>query len=117
MHDTAGHAAGDQLLRTVAGVIRASCRSQDFAARLGGDEFVVLLNDCPIASAEQVARNIVDAVAAIDFEWNGKHYSIGAPVGVAPIGAGSADEALARADAACYAAKASGRGRMVSASV
>lgn len=117
VNDTAGHAAGDQLLKAVAGVIRASCRVQDFAARLGGDEFVVLLTDCPIANAEQVARKIVDAVAAIDFEWNGKHYSIGASVGVAPVGDGSADDALARADAACYAAKASGRGRVVSATV
>ena len=117
VNDTAGHAAGDELLRAVARVIRASCRAQDFAARLGGDEFVVLLADCPMVNAEQVAGKIVDAVAAIDFEWNGQHYSIGASVGVAPVGAGSADEALARADAACYAAKANGRGRVVAAAV
>lgn len=117
VNDTAGHAAGDHLLKTVAAVIRASCRDQDFAARLGGDEFVVLLDDCPIADAELVANKIVDAIAAIDFEWDAKHYSIGASVGVALAGAGSADEALARADAACYAAKASGRGRVVCASV
>jgi diguanylate cyclase (GGDEF)-like protein/PAS domain S-box-containing protein len=114
VNDTAGHAAGDELLKTVARVIRASCRAQDFAARLGGDEFVVLLDDCSIADAEQFANKIVDAVGAIDFESNGEHYSIGASVGVAPVGAGSSDEALARADAACYAAKASGRGRVVS---
>lgn len=117
VNDTAGHAAGDQLLKTVATVIRASCRDQDFAARLGGDEFVVLLDDCPIADAELLANKIADAIAAIDFEWDGKHYSIGASVGVALVGAGSADEALARADAACYAAKASGRGRVVCATV
>ena len=113
VNDTAGHAAGDHLLKIVAKVIRAACRPQDFAARLGGDEFVVLLDDCPIEDAEQVARRIVESVAAIDFEWSGKHYSIGASVGVAAVGAGSADEALARADAACYAAKANGRGRVV----
>jgi diguanylate cyclase (GGDEF)-like protein/PAS domain S-box-containing protein len=117
VNDTAGHAAGDQLLQIVARVIRASCGAHDFAARLGGDEFVVLLDDCPIANAEQVARKIVDAVAAIDFEWNGKHYSIGASVGVAAVGPGSADDALARADAACYAAKTGGRGRVVSTGV
>lgn len=78
---------------------------------------MVLLTDCPIADAERVAGKIVDAVAAIDFGWNGQHYSIGASVGVAPVGIGSADEALARADAACYAAKASGRSRVVTASV
>jgi diguanylate cyclase (GGDEF)-like protein/PAS domain S-box-containing protein len=116
VNDTAGHAAGDELLKTVAKVIRASCRAQDFAARLGGDEFVALFDDCSVADAELVANKIVAAVAAIDFECEGKHYSIGASVGVASISKGSADEALARADAACYAAKASGRGRVVSAS-
>lgn len=115
VNDTAGHAAGDQLLQTVARVIRASCRAQDFPARLGGDEFVVLLEDCTIANAEHVARKIVNAIAAIDFEWNGEHYSVGASVGVTAVSGYSADEALARADAACYAAKASGRGRVVSA--
>ena len=114
VNDTAGHAAGDELLKIVAQVIRTSCRTQDFAARLGGDEFVVLLENCPIANAERVAGKIVAAIAAIDFEWNGKHYSIGASVGVTAVGSGSPDEALARADAACYAAKASGRGRVIS---
>lgn len=115
VNDRAGHAAGDALLKTVARVIRGSCRAQDFAARLGGDEFVVLLDACSITNAEEVARKIVHAVASIDFEWNGEHYSIGASIGVAPVGAGSADGALAQADAACYAAKASGRGRVSSA--
>jgi diguanylate cyclase (GGDEF)-like protein/PAS domain S-box-containing protein len=115
VNDTAGHAAGDQLLKTVATVIHASCRNQDFAARLGGDEFVVLLNDCSVANAEQVASKIIEAISAIDFEWNGNHYSISASVGVTLVGTGSIDEALVRADAACYAAKASGRGHVVSA--
>jgi diguanylate cyclase len=63
----------------------------------------------------EVAWKIVDSIADIDFQWNGKHYSIGASIGVAAVGVGSADETLARADAACYAAKASGRARVVSA--
>ncbi len=116
VNDSGGHLAGDQLLQTVAKVIRASCRGQDLAARIGGDEFVVLLADCSIANAEHVARKIVEAVAAIDFVWNDQRYSIGASVGVASIKGGSAEVALARADAACYAAKAAGRGRVVSAS-
>jgi len=114
VNDKAGHAAGDELLKRVASAIRASCRSNDLAARLGGDEFVVLLRDCPIAEAEQIAAHLVQAVSAIDFEWNGENYSIGASAGVTGV-RGTADEALARADAACYAAKARGRGRVVSA--
>lgn len=81
---------------------------------MGGDEFVVLLQDCPFDAAALIAGKIVDAITAIKFEWADKRYSIGASVGVAQVG-GSADEAVARADAACYAAKAGGRGRVVTA--
>ena len=114
VNDTAGHAAGDALLRDVAHVLRKSCRSHDFAARLGGDEFVLLLADCPEASARLVAQKIVDSVAALKFSWNGQRYDIGASIGVAGIGPGNAErDPLALADAACYAAKAGGRGRVV----
>ena len=113
VNDTAGHAAGDELLKLVAGVIRASCRTQDFAARMGGDEFVVLLADCPLANARRVAQKIADAIAAIDFDWSGTHYAIGASVGIAPISREVEQDVLRAADEACYAAKAAGRGRVV----
>ncbi len=113
VNDTAGHAAGDELLREVASVIRSCCRAQDFAARIGGDEFVVLLSDCAPANANRVAQKIVDAIAAIRFIWEGAEYTVGASVGVAPLTASADHNALAAADAACYAAKAGGRGRVV----
>lgn len=113
VNDTAGHAAGDALLREVAQVIRRTARSHDLAARLGGDEFVVLLADCPLANARAVAEKIVEAVAAIDFRWEGKHYNIGASIGVATIRDDPAHDALGEADHACYAAKSAGRGRVV----
>jgi diguanylate cyclase len=113
VNDTAGHAAGDELLKLVAGVIRASCRAQDFAARMGGDEFVVLLSDCPLPNGRKVAQKIADSISAIPFEWNGAAYSIGASVGIAPINREVEQDVLRAADAACYAAKAAGRGRVV----
>ena len=112
VNDTAGRAAGDDLLRLVADVIRAACRAQDFAARMGGDEFVVLLSDCTLANARNVAQEIADSIAAIGFEWSGTRYSIGASVGIAPINRTEKD-VLRDADEACYAAKAAGRGRVV----
>ncbi|MEO6012326.1 MAG: diguanylate cyclase [Devosia sp.] len=113
VNDTAGHAAGDALLQKVAQIIRGCCRINDFAARLGGDEFVVLLADCSMVNARLVAQKIVDAIARIDFAWNGAHYVIGASIGIAPVLPDAERDVLAMADAACYGAKAQGRGRVV----
>jgi diguanylate cyclase (GGDEF)-like protein/PAS domain S-box-containing protein len=114
VNDNAGHAAGDALLRQVGDVIRRCCRRQDFAARIGGDEFAVLLSDCPPANAERVAQKIVDAIARLSFTWDGKQYDIGASVGITHIDSVSHSpvELMSEADAACYVAKAQGRGRV-----
>ncbi|OJX18497.1 MAG: hypothetical protein BGO82_20340 [Devosia sp. 67-54] len=116
VNDTAGHAAGDALLQKVAQAIRRCCRANDFAARLGGDEFVLLLDDCTLANARRVAGKLVAAVGGIDFAWNGAAYRIGASVGIAPITGETGGDPLAAADAACYEAKAAGRGRVAMAS-
>jgi diguanylate cyclase (GGDEF)-like protein/PAS domain S-box-containing protein len=112
VNDTAGHAAGDALLKLVAQTIRGCCRSSDIAARVGGDEFTVLLHDCPTASAKAMADKIVQAVTALTFAWSGQTYRIGASIGITTIGAEPASPLgfMGEADAACYAAKAGGRG-------
>jgi diguanylate cyclase (GGDEF)-like protein/PAS domain S-box-containing protein len=115
VNDTAGHAAGDALLQQVGKVIRACCRTNDFAARMGGDEFVVLLADCSIPDAKLIGEKLARMIDEIDFSWNSTHYSIGASVGIAPVIPDAERDVLAMADAACYAAKASGRGRVVAA--
>lgn len=115
VNDSAGHAAGDALLRLVAETIRRCCRSNDFAARIGGDEFAVLLTDCPIANAEKVAKKLVATIGCLEFSWNGETYFIGASVGLTAITAQPPSELgfTGEADAACYMAKAAGRGRVV----
>lgn len=114
VNDGAGHAAGDALLRQVAGIIRDCCRRQDFAARIGGDEFALLLSDCPLAAARRVAQKVADAIAAVDFRIGGVAYRIGASIGVTAVTEASppAAELMRRADVACYTAKAEGRGRV-----
>lgn len=115
VNDTAGHAAGDALLKQVAETIRGACRGHDLAARLGGDEFAVLLEDCPLANGRKVAEKIVRAIASLAFSWNGRSYRIGASIGVTVIKSRSESGLgyLGEADAACYAAKAGGRGQVV----
>ncbi|MBO6716385.1 MAG: PAS domain S-box protein [Rhizobiaceae bacterium] len=115
VNDSAGHAAGDALLREVARALQSGKRRADFVARIGGDEFALILADCSVENAVSVAASVVAAIGDIQFHWEGASYRIGASMGIAviePNGPGPA-ELLANADAACYAAKAQGRGRAV----
>ncbi len=110
INDTAGHVAGDALLRQLAEVLRARIRSNDTFSRLGGDEFCLLLEHCPVEKAVEVAGKLIDAVRDYQFEWGGHVFRIGVSAGVVPITPDSASSALllAQADQACYAAKSRG---------
>nr|WP_250888549.1 PAS domain S-box protein [Mesorhizobium sp. dw_380] len=112
VNDTGGHAAGDALLKRVAEALRGVLGPEDIVARLGGDEFAVILKSASTAGARIAARSIIDAIAGLDFTWDGRPHAIGASIGLTTICAdcGEVDEIIARADAACYAAKAAGRG-------
>ncbi|MCQ8870323.1 PAS domain S-box protein [Mesorhizobium sp. LMG17149] len=112
VNDTGGHAAGGALLKRVAEAIRGVLGPDDIVARLGGDEFAVILKSGSAAGAKIAARSIIDAIGGLDFTWDGRPHVIGASIGLAAINAscGEVDEIIARADAACYAAKAAGRG-------
>lgn len=110
VNDRAGHAAGDQLLREVARIIERNVRPGDLCARLGGDEFCLLLRDCPMPQATQVAERIREQVRAFRLHWGGSAHSVGASLGVAASDAVADGQSLLRlADAACYAAKNAGR--------
>lgn len=114
INDTAGHAAGDVLLREVGRVIREHMRRHDLIARLGGDEFGVLLVDCPIDEARQIAERLLERIARVRFSWDGRVYEVGASIGIAPLDVETplAADVMSRADVACYAAKAGGRNRV-----
>ncbi|MEG4117609.1 EAL domain-containing protein [Microcoleus sp. N9_B4] len=111
VNDTVGHIAGDELLRQITALIQQGVRASDTLARLGGDEFGILLTQCPLSQATQIAENLKDIVHQFRFIWNGKTFIIGVSIGVVAIDQTSQDlmELLGAADAACYAAKARGR--------
>ncbi len=114
INDSAGHSAGDAVLRDIGAAIRGACRTNDFAARIGGDEFALLLPDCSVTSATRVAQKVIEAIARLHFTWQHAAAAgepIGASIGVTAITSRSADpaELMRQADAACYVAKARGR--------
>ena len=114
VNDTAGHRAGDELLRQLAAVLEAKTRKRDTLARLGGDEFGVLLEHCAPEQALRIARGLVQAVQEFDFVWEAKRFTIGVSIGLVsiPEGGETLPEVLSAADRACYAAKDKGRNRV-----
>jgi diguanylate cyclase (GGDEF)-like protein/PAS domain S-box-containing protein len=113
VNDTAGHAAGDKLLKQVAGLLKSCLRSSDQLARMGGDEFAVLLRDCPSESGMRVAESLRQVVADIRFDWDGALFRIGASIGLVHFEAGASQaQVLSEADGACYLAKDKGRNRI-----
>jgi diguanylate cyclase (GGDEF)-like protein len=112
VNDSLGHDVGDELLREVARRLRESIRPGDRVARLGGDEFVVLLEGVrDPAIALDTAERLRTAVSA-HWRVHGRTVRVGASVGVALGDAdiNHADELVARADLAMYAAKRGGKG-------
>ena len=114
VNDTFGHAAGDELLRTVAARLMTVVREGDTAARLGGDEFVVLLEGSTLdAGPELVAERLLEVLREpYDLtDTLGRHLSVTASIGIALGVRDTADELLRDADLALYGAKAAGRNR------
>jgi diguanylate cyclase (GGDEF)-like protein len=109
INDRLGHAAGDQVLVDVAGVLTAACRpgSNDLPCRLAGDEFVVLLPGADVTEGRKHAELLRDRLAAL-------RTPDGAPVrcsvGVAGGSVGGSHDLIAEADKAMYRAKQSRSG-------
>ncbi|MGF1615229.1 MAG: EAL domain-containing protein [Gammaproteobacteria bacterium] len=114
INDSAGHVVGDQLLRQVAGLLLGKLRACDTLARLGGDEFSLLIKNCPLEKALEIAEDLLRAIGDFRFSWEGRNFEIGASIGLVPITADAESTAklLSQADVACYTAKELGRNRV-----
>ena len=112
VNDTAGHAAGDALLRELSSMVLSMLRTSDVLARLGGDEFGLLLPDCNIESARYISGRIIQAINDYHFLWEGRLHRIGASAGITLIDEHNclATEVMSQADIACYTSKNNGRG-------
>lgn len=104
INDTLGHPAGDKVLKEVGRLVTECMRDSDIAARFGGDEFVLVLPDCTLDDATQVARRLQAAVAAWA-EDGGITLSISLGIGAAPMHGDDLDSVLERVDSAMYRGK------------
>lgn len=111
INDSAGHAAGDAVLRAVAAAMLRQVRASDLVGRLGGDEFALLLRGCDERRAIAIAEKVRLAIERTDVDWDGQQLSVGASLGVCAhrIDLDGPAQWLAMADDACYAAKRAGR--------
>jgi diguanylate cyclase (GGDEF)-like protein len=110
-NDAFGHPAGDEVLQTIAEIMRDSTRKVDCCARYGGEEFVIVLPDVAITEALDTAEHIRARVAAKKF--NGRKITLSIGVAGFPEAADDAEAIIAVADEALYQAKREGRDRTV----
>jgi diguanylate cyclase (GGDEF)-like protein len=113
INDRYGHPAGDEVIRSVASLLRQALRLQDMPARYGGEEFSVILPDTTAAGAEVIAERVRKLIESSVLEpAAGIHATIS--IGIAELEALGADygEWISHADRALYAAKEHGRNRI-----
>ncbi|KAA2285186.1 putative bifunctional diguanylate cyclase/phosphodiesterase [Arenimonas fontis] len=114
INDTASHAAGDELIRGVAGLLEAHRHPDDLLARTGGDEFALLLRNCAPMVAEDRVRVLLRAIEGYRQGWGRQMLATTASAGVVAFLPGQAEYAqlLSQADAACFTAKEQGGNRV-----
>ncbi len=103
LNDSFGHAAGDELLRVVAAVLRAQARGIDVAARLGGDEFALLLPETGYEGARTLIERLRLSITERRVREQQPQFSAG--VAVYPHDGTTAEALMEHADAELYRAK------------
>lgn len=114
VNESAGHLAGDALLKGISDLLQKNLRAGDVVARMGGDEFCVLCRMDRDADADLPER-LREALAQFEFVWDGTSHRVGASIGVVQVGrhTASAEQVLGDAVEACNRAKSQGRNLVV----
>lgn len=114
INDRHSHAVGDEVLKAIARIFRETARVTDILARFGGEEFLLILPETDLAGAEALAERIRTAVATYNWSGIAPGLRVTLSIGVAELLETMDSSALlAAADARLYAAKRSGRDRVV----
>lgn len=113
VNDTAGHIAGDQLLKAITKCITKVLRDNDVLARIGGDEFAMIVNAPSIDIALSIADRIKHSISDYRFNYQGNTFTVSSSIGILHLSTldGNKQQILSCVDSACYAAKEAGRNR------
>ena len=113
VNDTYGHQAGDEVIRTVASIIKQTARETDIAGRYGGEEFVTLLVDTDDNSATHFAERLRKRIAEFKIDADGHTLNVTISLGVAQFSTKfkTHGQWIEAADKALYHAKESGRNK------
>lgn len=111
INDTYGHTTGDIVLKTVASVLQNQCRNEDIVARFGGEEFVILLPQCDLKSARDIAERIRLAI----MECKPEDLEVSASIGISQLTSEmkTFENLFDPADQNLYTAKENGRNCVV----
>lgn len=115
VNDTFGHQAGDQVLKTVARILKESCRGDDLVARFGGEEFAIILSQTKADTAHAIAQRIRNRLAKTVFTFDDRQLQMTASIGLATCNGGSSiftSNLVKQADRALYEAKRTGKNRV-----
>jgi diguanylate cyclase (GGDEF)-like protein len=113
INDSAGHAAGDSVLRAVSRAVRRVIRDSDYAVRYGGEEFLIVLTNSTVEGALRVAEALQSAVGELRAPTSDmKRVTASIGVAVFPDHGRELDDVVAAADHAMYQAKREGRDRI-----
>lgn len=114
VNDTYGHTAGDEVLVSVAQIMKKSMAGKGFAARWGGEKFLLVYTGCDMETTLTYLEMLVEATREMCVEYGDKVIKITISIGVATGNGDSVDKVLCTADNRLYHAKKEGRDRVVS---
>jgi len=113
VNDTFGHQAGDKVLESFGAILRGHTRKHDIVCRYGGEEFLLLLADTSLSAAQATAEKIREVTSSKPVSFNDRQISFTTSIGLALLRPEeTAESMIARADAALYLAKNSGRNQV-----
>ena len=115
INDTYGHNVGDEVIKSVAHLLKASMRKYDIVGRLGGEEFAMMLLDCDITLATEIAQRMCDKIHQQTIKFDDLSIGVTISIGLSQLSNNdnNIEQILIRADKALYEAKNNGRNQIV----